>query len=44
MDSPDIPARSRVVSVGSSHITVEAITSVTGVCHGALPTSAIEYN
>ena len=42
--SPNLPTRSRIVSVGSSHITVEEITSVTGVSNGALPSAQLEIS
>ena len=42
--APDLPTRSRIVSVGSSHITVEEIASVTGVCNGGLPSSQLDIS
>jgi len=42
--APELPTRSRIVSVGSSHITVEEITSVTGVCNGALPSAQLDIS
>ena len=41
---PNLPTRSRIVSVGSSHITVEEITSVTGVSNGALPSAQLDIS
>ena len=37
-----LPARAKIVSVGSSHFTVEEIQTVTGVCFGTLPSSQIQ--
>ena len=42
--APDLPTRSRIVSVGSSHITVEQITSVPGVCNDGLPSSQLDIS
>ena len=42
--APDLPTRSRIVSVGSSHITVEEIASVTGVCNDGLPSSQLDIS
>ena len=37
-----LPALAKIVSVGSSHFTVEEIQTVTGVCYGSLPSSQIQ--
>ena len=40
----DYPSYARVVSVASSHATLEAVTSVTGVIDGTLPTATLSVS